>query len=102
MDMCLSARMLDATEADRYGLVSRVVPDTELLPQAMALATTIAGFSMPAVAAIKDAVNRAYEGSLSEGMAYERQQLYARFATDDAHEGLAAFVAKRKPVFTHA
>lgn len=101
MDMCLSARMLDAAEADRYGLVSRVVPDAELLPQAMALATNVASFSMPAVAAIKDAVNRAYESSLAEGITYERQQLYARFATDDAHEGLAAFVAKRKPVFRH-
>jgi enoyl-CoA hydratase len=102
MDMCLSARMLDSAEADRYGLVSRVVPAAELLPQTMALATAIAAFSMPALAAIKDSVNRAYEGSLTEGIWFERQQLYARFATADAHEGLNAFVAKRKPGFIHA
>jgi cyclohex-1-ene-1-carboxyl-CoA hydratase len=102
MDMCLSGRILSAREADQYGLVSRVVPDAELLTQTMQLASQIAGFSAPALAAIKDCVNRAYESSLAEGIGYERQQLYARFATHDAPEGLKAFVAKRQPDFQHA
>lgn len=101
MDMCLSARMLDATEADRYGLVSRVVRDDELMPQTLALATKIAAFSLPALIAIKESVNRAFEGSLSEGIGFERRQLHARFASDDAHEGMKAFLEKRPPVFAH-
>ena len=101
MDMCLSGRILDAQEADRYGLVSRVVPNDDLLPQALRLADSIANFSAPALAAIKDCVNRAYESPLAEGVWFERQQLYARFATADAPEGLRAFVAKRKPAFQH-
>ena len=101
MDMCLSARMLDAAEADRYGLVSRVVPDAQLREQSLALATQVAGVSLPALMAIKESVNRAYEGALSEGIAFERRQLHARFASEDAHEGMKAFVEKRAPVFTH-
>jgi cyclohex-1-ene-1-carboxyl-CoA hydratase len=101
MDMCLSARMLDAAEADRYGLVSRVVPDDQLQASALALATTIAGYSAPALMAIKESVNRAYESSLAEGIGFERRQLHARFASDDAHEGMHAFLDKRKPVFAH-
>ena len=101
MDMCLSARVLDAAEADRYGLVSRVVSDDRLRDEALALATTIAGFSLPALMAIKESVNRAYEASLSEGIWFERRQLHARFASDDAHEGMKAFLDKRKPVFAH-
>jgi cyclohex-1-ene-1-carboxyl-CoA hydratase len=101
MDMCLSARMLDAAEADRYGLVSRVVPDDQLQTSALALATTIAGYSAPALMAIKESVNRAYESSLAEGITFERRQLHARFASDDAHEGMRAFLDKRKPVFAH-
>ncbi len=101
MDMCLSARTLDAAEADRYGLVSRVVPAERLDDEALALATTIAGFSLPALMAIKESVNRAYEGSLAEGIGFERRQLHARFASDDAHEGMKAFLEKRKPVFGH-
>ena len=101
MDMCLSARMLDAAEADRYGLVSRVVPDAQLREQALALATKVAGFSLPALMAIKESVNRAYEGSLSEGIGFERRQMHARFASDDAHEGMKAFLDKRTPEFTH-
>jgi enoyl-CoA hydratase len=101
MDMCLSARTLDAAEADRYGLVARVVPDEQLREQSLALAAQVAGFSLPALMAIKEAVNRAYEGSLAEGIAFERRQLHARFASDDAHEGMKAFLEKRKPVFTH-
>ncbi len=101
MDLCLSARVLDAAEADRYGLVSRIVPDDQLLPATLALATQIAGYSLPALMAIKESVNRAYESSLSEGIGYERRQLHARFASEDAHEGMKAFLEKRKPNFTH-
>jgi cyclohex-1-ene-1-carboxyl-CoA hydratase len=101
MDLCLSARVLDAAEADRYGLVSRVVPDDQLLPASLALATQIAGYSLPALMAIKESVNRAHESLLSEGIGFERRQLHARFASDDAHEGMKAFLEKRKPVFAH-
>ena len=101
MDMCLSARTLDAVEADRHGLVSRVVPDDRLREEALALATTIAGFSLPALMAIKESINRAYESSLAEGIWFERRQLHARFASDDAHEGMKAFLDKRRPVFEH-
>jgi len=101
MDMCLSARMLDAAEADRYGLVSRVVPDDRLMDEVLALAATIAGYSLPALMAIKESVNRAHESSLSEGIGFERRQLHARFASDDAHEGMKAFLGKRAPDFRH-
>ncbi|NML18114.1 enoyl-CoA hydratase [Azohydromonas caseinilytica] len=101
MDLCLSARTLDAEEADRYGLVSRVVPDDRLMDEALALAATIAGFSAPALMAIKESVNRAYEASLNEGIHFERRQLHARFASADAHEGMKAFLEKRKPAFDH-
>ncbi len=101
MDLCLSARTLDAAEADRYGLVSRVVPDARLRDEALALAARIAGYSLPALMAIKESVNRAYESSLSEGIGFERRQLHARFASEDAHEGMKAFLDKRTPVFGH-
>lgn len=101
MDMCLSGRMLDAQEADRYGLVSRVVPDTELQDQTMTLANKIAGFSLPALMAIKSSVNRAWESPLSEGILFERHALYERFASADAHEGMHAFLDKRTPEFQH-
>ena len=101
MDMCLSARMLGAEEADRYGLVSRVVADAELQAAALKLATQIAGYSLPALMAIKESVNRAYEASLSEGILFERRELHARFASEDAHEGMHAFLAKRPPEFKH-
>ena len=101
MDMCLSARLLDAQEADRYGLVSRVVPDAELLERTLALATQIAGYSLPALLAIKESVNRAWESSLAEGILFERRELHARFASADAKEGMQAFLDKRKPAFQH-
>lgn len=101
MDLCLSARTLDADEADRYGLVSRVVPADALMETTLALASTIAGYSLPALMAIKESVNRAHEGSLTEGIGFERRALHARFASADAHEGMRAFLDKRKPVFTH-
>jgi enoyl-CoA hydratase len=101
MDMCLTARTLDAAEADRCGLVSRVVGDDALMNEALALAATIAGYSLPALMAIKESVNRAWESSLSEGIWFERRQLHARFASEDAHEGMKAFLEKRRPRFTH-
>ncbi|SFN40902.1 enoyl-CoA hydratase-related protein [Variovorax sp. OV329] len=101
MDMCLSARQLDAQEADRHGLVSRVVPDERLMDEALALAREIAAYSLPALIAIKESVNRAYESQLGEGILFERRQLYGRFASEDAHEGMKAFLAKRAPEFSH-
>jgi cyclohex-1-ene-1-carboxyl-CoA hydratase len=101
MDMCLSARLLDAQEADRYGLVSRVVPDADLLDQTLALAEKIAGFSLPALMAIKASVNRAWESPLTEGILFERHALYERFASADAFEGMHAFLGKRSPEFQH-
>ena len=101
MDLCLSARVLDADEADLYGLVSRVVPDDELHGATLALAERIAGYSLPALMAIKEAVNRSYESTLAEGVLFERRQLYTRFASEDAHEGMHAFLAKRPPEFKH-
>ncbi|ATA56759.1 enoyl-CoA hydratase [Variovorax boronicumulans] len=101
MEMCLAARVLDAAEADRCGLVSRVVAPEALMPEALALAARIAGYSLPALVAIKESVNRAWESSLSEGILFERRQLHARFATEDAREGLRAFLARRPPVFGH-
>jgi enoyl-CoA hydratase len=101
MDMCLSARWLNAQEADRYGLVSRVVPDTELQAATLKLATQIAGYSLPALMAIKESVNRAHEASLTEGILFERRALHARFASADAHEGMHAFLQKRSPLFKH-
>ncbi len=101
MDLCLSARLLDAQEADRYGLVSRVVPDDQLLAATMALAAQVAAYSLPALMAIKESVNRAWESSLTEGILFERRELYARFASHDAREGMKAFLEKRKPAFEH-
>ena len=101
MDMCLSARTLSAQEADRYGLISRVVANEQLMPETMALAARIAGYSLPALMAIKESVSRAWESSLTEGIGYERRQLHARFASADAHEGMHAFLEKRKPAFSH-
>jgi enoyl-CoA hydratase len=101
MDLCLTARMMDATEAERAGLVSRVVPAERLLDEAMAVAQVIAGFSLPAVMMAKEAVNRAYETTLSEGVMAERRMFHSLFATDDQKEGMAAFVEKRRPDFKH-
>jgi enoyl-CoA hydratase len=101
MDMCLTARMMDASEAERAGLVSRVVGAERLLDEAIEAATIIAGFSLPAVMMAKEAVNRAYETTLSEGVHFERRLFHSLFATDDQKEGMAAFVEKRKPVFKH-
>jgi enoyl-CoA hydratase len=101
MDLCLTARMMDANEAERAGLVSRVVSADRLLDEAIEAATIIAGFSLPAVMMAKEAVNRAYETTLSEGVHFERRLFHSLFATEDQKEGMAAFVEKRKPVFKH-
>ena len=99
MDMCLTARMMDATEAERAGLVSRVVPLDRLFNEALDAATIIASMSLPAVMMIKEAVNRAYEISLSEGVLFERRLFHSTFATEDQKEGMTAFIEKRLPVF---
>ena len=101
MDLCLTARMMDADEAERAGLVSRVVGADRLLDEAVEAATIIAGFSLPAVMMAKKAVNRAYETTLAEGVHFERRLFHSLFATEDQKEGMAAFVEKRKPVFKH-
>ncbi|AWU98355.1 enoyl-CoA hydratase [Burkholderia sp. JP2-270] len=99
MDMCLTARFMDAVEAERAGLVSRVLPADKLLDEAIAAAATIAEFSLPAVMMVKESVNRAYETTLAEGVHFERRLFHSLFATEDQKEGMAAFVEKRKPEF---
>ncbi|MCO5106441.1 MAG: enoyl-CoA hydratase [Burkholderiaceae bacterium] len=101
MDLCLTARTMDADEAERAGLVSRVVPAERLLDEALEAATTIAGFSLPALMMAKEAINRAYETPLAEGVLFERRLFHSLFATEDQKEGMAAFVEKRKPQFRH-
>ncbi|TVO57501.1 enoyl-CoA hydratase [Denitromonas halophila] len=101
MDMCLTARMMDAIEAERAGLVSRVVPADKLLDEALTAAETIAGFSLPVVMMIKESVNRAYESGLSEGLLFERRVFHSAFALEDQKEGMAAFVEKRAADFKH-
>jgi len=101
MDWCLTGRMIDAAEAERSGLVSRVVPADKLQEEAMAMARTIASFSLPVVMKVKEAINRAYESSLAEGLLFERREFHATFALDDQKEGMRAFVEKRKPVVKH-
>ena len=101
MEMCLTGRMMDAEEAERIGLVSRIVPVAELVEEALKTAETIAGMSRPAVLMTKEAVNRAYETTLSEGIRFERRLFHATFATEDQKEGMAAFTEKRQPRFTN-
>jgi enoyl-CoA hydratase len=102
MDMCLTGRMMDAAEAERTGLVSRVVPAAELLADAMKTAATVADMSLTATMMTKESVNRAYETTLTEGIRFERRVFHAMFATEDQKEGMAAFVAKRKPAFKNS
>jgi enoyl-CoA hydratase len=99
MDMVLTARMMDATEAERAGLVSRVVPLDKLMDEALAAAIVIADMPRLAALAAKEAVNRSFESGLTDGVWYERRLFHAMFATEDQKEGMAAFVAKRKPEF---
>ncbi len=101
MDMALTGRMMDATEAERSGLVSRVVPLDKLMEEALGAALVISGFSQIAVMAAKESVNRAFEGTLSDGVMFERRLFHALFATQDQKEGMDAFVNKRAAVFTH-
>ncbi|MGX6570134.1 enoyl-CoA hydratase [Cupriavidus necator] len=101
MDLCLTSRMMDAAEAERSGLVSRVVPADKLLDEVLAAAETIAGFSLPVVMMIKESVNAAYETTLAEGVHFERRLFHATFASEDQKEGMAAFVEKRSPNFQH-
>jgi len=101
MDWCLTGRMIDAAEAERAGLVARLVPADKLMEEAVAVAEKIAGFSLPVVLKIKEAVNRAYESSLTEGLLFERREFHSTFALDDQKEGMSAFVQKRKPNFGH-
>ncbi len=101
MDWCLTGRMIDAAEAERAGLVARVVAPDKLDEEALAVAAKIASFSLPVVLKIKEAINRAYESPLAEGLLFERREFHATFALDDQKEGMRAFVEKRKPSFKH-
>ena len=99
MEMILTGRNMDAAEAERAGLVARVVPAASLMDEAMKVADTIATMSLPSVLAGKEAINRAFESPLAEGVVFERRIFHALFATDDQKEGMKAFVEKRKPVW---
>ena len=101
MDMALTGRMMDATEAERSGLVSRVVPFDKLMDEALGAALIIADFSQIAVMAAKESVNRAFEGTLADGVMFERRLFHALFATQDQKEGMDAFLGKRKANFVH-
>jgi len=101
MEMVLTGRQIDAAEAERCGLVSRVIPVAELLPEALKVAEKIAGLSRPIVMMAKECVNRSYETTLAEGVRFERRVFHSTFATEDQKEGMAAFVDKRKAAFHH-
>ncbi|MBN9233357.1 MULTISPECIES: enoyl-CoA hydratase [Phyllobacteriaceae] len=102
MDMVLTGRMMDAAEAERCGLVSRIVPAADLVDEALKAAAKIADFSLPAVMMAKEAVNRSYETTLAEGLRFERRVFHSMFALDDQKEGMAAFAEKRKANFTNS
>jgi enoyl-CoA hydratase len=91
--------MMDAAEAERAGLVSRIVPLADLVPEAVKIAERIAGMSRPIAMMVKESVNRAYETTLAEGVRFERRLFHSTFATEDRKEGMAAFIEKRKPAF---
>ena len=99
MDMILTGRTMDVEEAERIGLVSRVVPLSDLVAESLRVANKIASLSKPAVAMAKEAINRSFEGSLSEGVLFERRLFYSTFALEDQKEGMSAFIEKRLPVF---
>lgn len=101
MDLCLSGRMMDAAEAERAGLVSRVVPTDRLLDEALSAAQSIASYSLPSVMLIKELINRTDEAPLTDGLLFERRVFHSLFSTHDQKEGMAAFLEKRAPVFTH-
>ena len=99
MDLCLTGRFMDATEAEKSGLVARIYPAEQLLEETLKAAQTIAGFSLPVVMMIKESVNRAFESSLNDGLLFERRVFHASFGLHDQREGMSAFVEKRKPEF---
>ena len=99
MDLCLTARFMDAAEAEKSGLVARVIPADQLLEETLKAAAVIAGFSLPVVMMVKESVNRAFESSLNEGLLFERRVFHSAFALEDQKEGMAAFAGKRKPTF---
>ena len=99
MEMCLSGRMIDAVEAERCGIVARIVPSDELLDEALKVAAVIASKSLPIAMMVKESVNRAFEVNLTEGVRFERRVFHAAFATQDQKEGMAAFIAKREAEF---
>lgn len=101
MEMCLTGRLIDAVEAERAGLVARIVPQDQLLEEALNVAAGIAAKSLPAAMMVKESVNRAFEVSLAEGIRFERRVFHAAFASEDQKEGMAAFIEKREPVFKH-
>jgi enoyl-CoA hydratase len=101
MDLVLTGRMMDATEAERSGLVARVVPAASLLEETLKVAETIASLSLPSVMTAKEAINRAFESSLAEGLRFERRVFHALFATADQKEGMKAFIEKRPARFTN-
>jgi len=101
MDLALTGRMMDAQEAERSGLVARVVPLAELQATVLAAAQSICEFSAPSVMMAKELVNKAFETTLNEGVAFERRMFHSLFATEDQKEGMAAFMEKRKPNFSH-
>jgi enoyl-CoA hydratase len=101
MELILTGRMMDAREAETAGLVARIVPADKLMEESISTATAIAGFSRPSTIIAKEAVNRAFETTLQEGMLFERRVFYSLFATEDQKEGMAAFAAKRKADFKH-
>ena len=101
MDMVLTSRLMDAVEAERAGLVSRVVPSDRLMDEALGAAATICGLSLPSLMMAKEAVNRAFEAPLGEGVRFERRLFHSLFGTIDQQEGMTAFLAKRKPAFQH-
>ncbi|MDH0747771.1 enoyl-CoA hydratase [Pseudomonas sp. GD03842] len=101
MEMCLTGRMIDAQEAERSGLVARIVPQAQLLEEALKVAESIAAKSLPVAMMVKESVNRAFEVGLAEGIRFERRVFHAAFASEDQKEGMAAFIEKREPRFKH-
>ncbi|MBO0346390.1 enoyl-CoA hydratase [Roseibium sp. CAU 1637] len=101
MDLCLTGRMMDAEEAERSGLVARVVAASDLMNEVLKAADKIAGFSLPIAMMTKESVNRAYETTLTEGLRFERRLFHSMFATEDQKEGMTAFIDKRKPQFAN-
>jgi enoyl-CoA hydratase len=101
MDLCLTGRMMDAAEAERCGLVARVVPPADLMSETLKVAEAISAMSLPALMAAKEAINHAFETSLADGIRFERRIFHALFATEDQKEGMAAFIEKRPPQFKH-